>query len=82
MKLMLYVQRGKGGMPLTSPIGVAVDFNYDRNGDAQCFEQPHGRIFILHRARIDIAGADGMMISGLEGEGLKLTYQEWWLCPK
>lgn len=82
MKLMLYVQRNKRGLPLSNPIGVAVDFNYDRDGTADCFYLESQRFVArLKRAKIDIAGADGMMLSGVEGEGLEMTYQEWWLCP-
>jgi hypothetical protein len=85
MKMMLYVQRNKLGKQADSPAGIAVDFNFDRNGEAQCFELESQRLIArLIRAKIDIAGADGMIVSGLEKDGYDrksevLRYQEWWL---
>lgn len=74
---MLYIMR-KNGELLENHDGVEVDFNYDRDGDAQCFTDDK-RVFRLSRAKIDVAGANGMLISGVEGQGLGLTFQEWWL---
>lgn len=80
MKMMLYVQRRKNGMQIAKPVGVIVEFDFQRNGDAICFSVGGDRALgILRRAKLDSVSANGMTISGLEGDEDRFTYQEWWL---
>ena len=67
----------------------AGSLSIDREGNAHFFSEykEHGNRCIadMIRAKIDFAGADGIMVSGFEPCGfkkngeLKYKYQEWWL---
>ena len=75
-------------LPKPKDFGLGV-LSLVRDGEAHFFSGDGGdgaRIVAdLSRVRLDFAGADGLMLSGMQPDGFerdgrkKYSYQEWWL---
>jgi hypothetical protein len=74
--------------PKTRDVGLGT-LSVDKTGEAMFFagngEAGAAVLATMQRARIEFAAADGLLLSGMQPEGVdrhgrqKFSFQEWWL---
>jgi len=80
MKGTLYIQRHKGKQ-LDKPSPLECELDMGINGIILA-GAASSVIACMHKAHVDLIGADGLLISGVEEySNLQLHYQEWWFVP-
>jgi len=80
MKGTLYIQRSKGKQ-LDKPEPLVCELDLSSGGTSMA-GVGHDVLAILYKSRVELIGADGLLISGVEEySNLQLHYQEWWFVP-